>query len=159
MPHLIHNGNLISAAPGQALSVPVSNRGFLYADGLFETVRVVRGKVMWLEEHFMRIREGLKAHRIHPPLGFTPASLQSDIQRLVDAEGFADAARVRRRSPAVAPGTTHRMTVDWMCSSWPRTRFPALCVERIRTVHGHLPRDEMRRTICPVQESRVQPVR
>lgn len=95
MPHLIHNGNLISAAPGQALSVPVSNRGFLYADGLFETVRVVQGKVMWLEEHFMRIREALKAHRIHPPLGFTPASLQSDIQRLVDAEGFADAARVR----------------------------------------------------------------
>lgn len=95
MPHLLHNGQLIAAAEGAALSVPVTNRGFLYADGIFETLRVVEGRVLFLEDHFQRMREGLKAHRIHAPLGFTPASIQSDIARLCEAEGLHGAARIR----------------------------------------------------------------
>lgn len=95
MQHLLYNGTLISAEPGTELSIPVSSRSFLYADGIFETLRVVRGQVLFLEDHFLRIREGLKAHRIHPPLGFTPASLTADIQKLLDANCFHHAARVR----------------------------------------------------------------
>ena len=95
MPHLLHNGQLIAASEGAALSVPVTNRGFLYADGIFETLRAVRGQVLFLDDHFQRIREGLKAHRIHPPLGFTPASIQADIARLLQAEGLQEAARIR----------------------------------------------------------------
>lgn len=95
MPHLLHNGQLIASADGTSLSIPVTNRGFLYADGIFETLRVVRGHVLFLDDHFQRIREALKAHRIHAPLGFTPAAIQADISRLVEAEGLHGAARVR----------------------------------------------------------------
>ncbi len=77
------------------MTVPVTNRGFLYADGIFETLRAVRGQVLFLDDHFQRIREGLKAHRIHAPLGFTPAAIQADIARLLEAEGVQDAARIR----------------------------------------------------------------
>lgn len=77
------------------MSVPVTNRGFLYADGIFETLRAVRGQLLFLDDHFQRIREGLKAHRIHPPLGFTPASIQADIARLLQAEDLQEAARIR----------------------------------------------------------------
>ncbi len=95
MPHFLHNGQLIAASEGAALSVPVTNRGFLYADGIFETLRAVRGQLLFLDDHFQRIREGLKAHRIHPPLGFTPASIQADIARLLQAEDLQEAARIR----------------------------------------------------------------
>ena len=95
MPHFLHNGQLIAASEGAALSVPVTNRGFLYADGIFETLRAVRGQLLFLDDHFQRIREGLKAHRIRPPLGFTPASIQADIARLLQAEDLQEAARIR----------------------------------------------------------------
>ena len=72
MPHILHNGQLLPDSAG----VPVQNRGFLFADGIFETIRVAYGQPLFLEDHHQRIREGLKAHRIHAPLGFTPASIR-----------------------------------------------------------------------------------
>lgn len=75
--------------------ISLSNRGFLYADGIFETIRVTRGVPLFLESHHQRMREGLKAHRIHPPLNFTPAEIRKDILRLLEAQGIEGSARIR----------------------------------------------------------------
>ena len=91
MPHILHNGQLLPDSAG----VPVQNRGFLFADGIFETIRIAYGQPLFLEDHHQRIREGLKAHRIHAPLGFTPASIRADIRTLLEAEGITGGARVR----------------------------------------------------------------
>ena len=84
MPHILHNGQLLPESSG----VPIRNRGFLFADGIFETIRIAHGRPLFLDDHHKRIREGLKAHRIHAPLGFTPASIEQDIRTLPDAEGI-----------------------------------------------------------------------
>ena len=91
MPHILHNGQLLPDSAG----VPVQNRGFLFADGIFETIRIAYGQPLFLEDHHQRIREGLKAHRIHAPLGFTPASIRGDIETLLEAEDITGGARVR----------------------------------------------------------------
>jgi len=75
--------------------LPIQNRGFLFADGIFETIRVAHGSPLFLEDHHQRMQEGLKAHHIHAPLGFTPASIREDIRTLLDAENITGGARVR----------------------------------------------------------------
>lgn len=95
MPHVLINGVVHSSEAGQPVGVPVSNRGFLYADGVFESCRIVQGKVLFLEKHFERMRAALKAHRIHAPLGFTPAVIEADANKLLQAAGIHGPARVR----------------------------------------------------------------
>ena len=91
MPYILHNGQLLPQSAG----LPVNNRGFLFADGIFETIRVSHGTPLFLQDHHQRMREGLKAHRIHAPLGFTPKSIREDIKTLLEAENIPGCARVR----------------------------------------------------------------
>lgn len=95
MPSLLYNGELRSFSGPDAPVLSLGNRAFLYADGIFETIRVTRGVPLFVESHYERMREGLKAHRIHAPLGFTPAEIRKDIARLVQAEEIEGSARVR----------------------------------------------------------------
>ena len=50
----------------QAL-VSVFDRGFLYGDGLFETLRVVHGKPFRWEQHLQRLQRGAQFLNIRPP--------------------------------------------------------------------------------------------
>lgn len=47
--------------------IPVFDRGFLYGDGLFETMRAYDGKVFKLDEHLSRFFDSSKAMNIHIP--------------------------------------------------------------------------------------------
>lgn len=95
MASLIFNGEIRSFDDPDAPVLGCGHRGFLYADGIFETIRVIRGVPLFLESHHQRMREGLKAHRIHAPLGFTTGAIAKDIVRLLEAEGIEGSARVR----------------------------------------------------------------
>lgn len=95
MPALLYNGEIRTFDDADSPVLSLGNRGFLYADGIFETIRVTQGTPLFLDSHYERMREGLKAHRIHAPLGFTPSEIRKDIGRLLEAEGIQGAARVR----------------------------------------------------------------
>jgi len=45
-------------------SVPVDDRGFLFADGVYEVIRVYGGRLFLAEPHMQRLRAGLAALRI-----------------------------------------------------------------------------------------------
>lgn len=47
------NGRLVQSAAAQ---ISVFDRGLLYGDGLFETLRTYRGQPFWLEQHLARLR-------------------------------------------------------------------------------------------------------
>ena len=53
---VIINGNLI--LENEAF-IPVKNSGFLYGDGLFETIKVHKGRIFLLEEHILRLYSSL----------------------------------------------------------------------------------------------------
>jgi branched-chain amino acid aminotransferase len=63
------------------------DRGLTLADGLFETMRVRRGRVFQLRQHIDRIHGGLRTLQIPQPPG-----LEGRVTAAVEAAGLADAA-------------------------------------------------------------------
>jgi D-alanine transaminase len=57
------NGSFIDASDAM---VSVDDRGFLFADGVYEVVRVYDGKPFAMEEHMHRMRDGLGGLSIDP---------------------------------------------------------------------------------------------
>lgn len=56
--YVVLNGRLVAAARAM---VSVYDRGFLYGDGLFETLRAYRGRVFALDAHLVRLRHSADA--------------------------------------------------------------------------------------------------
>jgi D-alanine transaminase len=68
-------------------SIPVDDRGFLFADGIYEVVRVYGGQPFLFEPHLTRMRAGLAALRIDAaPL----KGLERAARRLIEENGVAD---------------------------------------------------------------------
>ena len=86
------NGELY-AADGPVL--PLSNRGFHYADGFFETIRLINGKPVFLENHFSRILDTLKAYRIAKPSYFDVKFIEDTLQGLAVENGVTQGGRAR----------------------------------------------------------------
>ncbi|WP_340015163.1 aminotransferase class IV [Paenibacillus sp. FSL K6-1318] len=80
------NGELVHMA---AAVVPVTDHGFLYGLGLFETFRTYQGGPYLLERHLERMASGCEELGI--PFTTTAAEVTDWIQRLMDANGLQDA--------------------------------------------------------------------
>ncbi len=50
--------------------VSVEDRGFLYGDGFFETLRAEDGRVLFLDEHLERLKTSAQAFRFSLPAGY-----------------------------------------------------------------------------------------
>src|SRR5256886_8882999 len=50
--------------PEEEARISIRNRGFLYGDGCFETIRIHHRAPFHLEAHFARLRQGLEILRI-----------------------------------------------------------------------------------------------
>jgi D-alanine transaminase len=73
--------------PLEKATVSPLDRGFLFADAIYEVVRFYRGRPYHLEEHLERMREGLGALRIETDAGF-----YSEVaRRLLGENGLIDA--------------------------------------------------------------------
>lgn len=59
------NGKIV---PGESLRVPFTDRGFLFGDGVFTTMRVQEGRVENIERHLSRLKENCLFLNIIPPL-------------------------------------------------------------------------------------------
>lgn len=79
------NGKLLPLA--EAL-LPLSDRGIIYGDGLFETVRIYRGAPFLLAEHFFRLQGG--AHRLELKLELKEEELLAAAGRLIAANGVRE---------------------------------------------------------------------
>ncbi len=97
---VIVNGELV---PSGSRAISLGNRAFHYADGLFETIRVVQGRACFLDAHWARLVEGMKVLRIEQPKGLDEHSLIAQLDRLVH-ENSTPNARVRLTVYRDAPG-------------------------------------------------------
>jgi len=76
-------------------SVHVTNRGFHFADGFFETIRIMNGKPIFLEHHFSRILESMKAYKFEREINFSLQKLEKEIKELLSRNNIASGGRVR----------------------------------------------------------------
>ncbi|RMG84599.1 MAG: 4-amino-4-deoxychorismate lyase [Candidatus Dadabacteria bacterium] len=106
------NGRLVDEA---AAVVPAADRGFLYADGLFETLRLYGGRPFRLADHWARLTASSRFLGLPDPPDPNPA-----IEALVRANGAADAvvrftwtrgARPAGPRPGPAPNPTFLATL------------------------------------------------
>jgi len=76
--------------PAEQAKIPASDRGFLYGDGVFETMRARGGRVFRLEAHVERLRHGLRVLGIE--LERDDEELRGAIAETLEANGLQEAA-------------------------------------------------------------------
>jgi aminodeoxychorismate lyase len=80
------NGQIVDEK--QAL-VPLSDRGLLYGDGLFETIRVRDGNPRWWNRHLARLSDGAAFLRIRLP--FSGEELRAGVLELIKENAMPEA--------------------------------------------------------------------
>jgi branched-chain amino acid aminotransferase len=91
------NGKFVAES---AATVSIFDRGFLYGDGIFETIRIYRGQPFRPLEHFDRLFDGLKTLDIESP--FSPAELRAVCRALIRWNNVTDGvARVYRTRDSI----------------------------------------------------------
>ena len=71
-----------------------TNRGFLFGDSVFETVRTLNKKVLFLEDHYFRLMASMRICRMEIPMHFTMEYFESQILNLIQHSN-APSNRVR----------------------------------------------------------------
>lgn len=85
------NGELVAST--QQLST--GNRSFLFGDGVFETLRIRNGKILFLEDHYFRLMASMRIVRMEIPMNFTMEFFEAEILKTVTAQNISNAARAR----------------------------------------------------------------
>jgi branched-chain amino acid aminotransferase len=86
------NGEIIR--PDKAV-LTADNRSFRYGDGLFETIKVCKGRILLDQYHFDRLMAGVSLLQFQPPSSFTAKDLSGQILELCSKNGHTGHARVR----------------------------------------------------------------
>ena len=72
------NGRIVQE---ERARISVFDRGFLYGDGVFETVRIHEGHSMWLDRHLARLADSCRQIRLPLPDKQWPAIFQKVIDK------------------------------------------------------------------------------
>ena len=83
------NGRMVEEAEAR---ISVLDRGFLYGDGVFETVRIHHGRPVWLDRHLARLAQSCRAIHLEPLL---PAINWQDVFQQVITRNQLDHAMIR----------------------------------------------------------------
>ncbi len=62
------------------------NRAFQYGDGVFETLRVLGGKIVFWEDHYFRLMASMRILRMEIPMDFSPEFLEEEILKTIEAQ-------------------------------------------------------------------------
>ena len=65
---LNYNGNLVAF---EDVKITPDNRAYKYGDSVFETIKVINGKLVFWEEHYFRLMASMRMLRMKIPMNFT----------------------------------------------------------------------------------------
>ncbi len=72
-----------------------NNRAFLFGDGVFETMKVVNNRILFLEDHYFRLMSSMRIVRMEIPMDFTLEFLEEQVLNLAKTNNCMNSARVR----------------------------------------------------------------
>jgi len=87
-----NNGTILTA---DAPTIHPGNRGHLYGDGVFESIRVMNGKPLNVVNHIKRMVEGAKVIKMRTPSFFTTSFFEEKINELLRMSNIIDGGRCR----------------------------------------------------------------
>ncbi len=71
------------------------NRGFLYGDAVFETVKIANSKILFLEDHYFRLMSSMRVVRMEIPMNFTMEFFEEQILTLAKSKNILSSSRAR----------------------------------------------------------------
>lgn len=92
MSYVFHKGEFVS---DMATHIAKDNRAFRFGDGFFESMRIVNGKALFLENHFARVISTANALRMQLPPDFTPELLRGQILEVLSRNDITKGGRMR----------------------------------------------------------------
>ena len=88
------NYNGVICEEGQAV-LPTADHSYRYGDGLFETMKLVNGDILFKDLHFERLYSGLKILKFNVPVLFTKQSIEDQVKALCKKNNCENLARIR----------------------------------------------------------------
>ncbi|WP_456440266.1 aminotransferase class IV [Psychroserpens sp.] len=86
------NGELIE----DSSFITNENRGYKYGDAVFETLKVVHGKILFWEDHYFRFMASMRIMRMEIPMNFTMEFLETELLKTIEANSLLkSSARIR----------------------------------------------------------------
>lgn len=85
------NGTIIS----DDTNILTQNRAFLYGDAVFETVKISKGAVLFLEDHYFRLMASMRIVRMEIPMNFTMEYFEQELLSAATANDCLLAGRAR----------------------------------------------------------------
>ncbi|RXM43443.1 aminotransferase class IV [Flavobacterium sp. YO64] len=76
-------------------NILTQNRAFLYGDGVFETVKIINNKILFLEDHYFRLMASMRVVRMEIPMNFTMEYFEEQILNLLKEKNISASARAR----------------------------------------------------------------
>lgn len=114
----------VEAAP----CVRVDDRAFAYGDSLFETILMRDGQPRYWDDHWARLRDGMRALKMQAPVGFTSTRVAEFLAEVAHANGLTGVVRVRLRVVRRPGGryTPTQRSVDFYAEADPYTPPPTV---------------------------------
>jgi branched-chain amino acid aminotransferase len=85
------NGTIVS----QDANILTQNRAFLYGDAVFETVKILNNKILFLEDHYFRLMSSMRVIRMEIPMNFTMEYFEEQILSLIKINDLSVSSRAR----------------------------------------------------------------
>lgn len=87
--------NFNGSIQAQDANILTQNRAFLYGDAVFETVKIVNSRILFLEDHYFRLMSSMRVIRMEIPMNFTMEYFEEQILALVKRKNLEISARAR----------------------------------------------------------------
>ena len=98
----------------EKLPITALERAARYGDGVFETIRMREGKLLFIEDHYFRLMASMRILRMAIPMEFTPEFIVDQSLRLAEERGFENGRLrlqiVRRGGGTYTPNSN---AIDW----------------------------------------------
>lgn len=85
------NGTIVS----EDANILTQNRAFLYGDAVFETVKIINNKILFLEDHYFRLMASMRVVRMEIPMNFTMEYFEEQILSVIKVNQSERSSRAR----------------------------------------------------------------
>jgi branched-chain amino acid aminotransferase len=117
MNYTCFNGNIL---PSDEPVLNAANRAYRYGDGLFETMKLFRGNILFEHLHFDRLFSGLSLLKMTMPGMETAVRLKEELMALCIKNECGDLARVRLSVSRGNGGLYDTASIpDYLIECWP----------------------------------------